>query len=68
MDTVLTGKVFMRRNFKYSVPGIGSELVGGLHQAFLALGAFTILSTIVFRRLKATDGTNETRQKDIHLG
>ena len=58
----------MRRNFKYSVPGIGSELVGGLHQAFLALGAFTILSTIVFRRLKATDGTNETRQKDIHLG
>jgi EmrB/QacA subfamily drug resistance transporter len=47
------------------VPG---EFVGGLHEAFLALGAFTILSTIVFRRLKASDGASEIQQKDIHLG
>ena len=40
----------------------------GLHQAFLALGAFTILSTIVFARLKAGDGAEEIHQKDIHLG
>jgi hypothetical protein len=40
----------------------------GLHQAFLALGIFTILSTVVFIRLKADDGANETHQKDIHLG
>ena len=40
----------------------------GLHQAFLALGAFTIASTVVFARLKRGDGANETRQKDIHLG
>ena len=40
----------------------------GLHKAFLALGAFTILFTVVFRRLKRGDGANETRQKDIHLG
>ena len=40
----------------------------GLHEAFLALGAFTILSTLVFSRLKRGDGANETRQKDIHLG
>jgi EmrB/QacA subfamily drug resistance transporter len=39
----------------------------GLHQAFLALGAFTILSTVVFARLKRDDGANETHQKDIHL-
>ncbi|HEY2446689.1 MAG TPA: DHA2 family efflux MFS transporter permease subunit [Rhizomicrobium sp.] len=44
------------------------ELIHGLHQAFLVLGAFTVLSTIVFSRLKSTDGASETRQKDIHLG
>jgi EmrB/QacA subfamily drug resistance transporter len=43
-------------------------VTAGLHQAFLALGAFTILSTAVFARLKRDDGSNETRQKDIHLG
>jgi hypothetical protein len=40
----------------------------GLHKAFLALGAFTILSTAVFARLKRDDGANETHQKDIHMG
>jgi len=43
-------------------------MILGLHEAFLALGAFTILSTLVFWRLKAGDGAAETRQKDIHLG
>ncbi len=45
-----------------------AAMVGGLHEAFLALGAFTILSTLVFSRLKRADGADETRQKDIHLG
>lgn len=45
-----------------------SELIAGLHEAFLVLGAFTILSTVVFSRLKRDDGADETRQKDIHLG
>jgi EmrB/QacA subfamily drug resistance transporter len=40
----------------------------GLHKAFLALGAFTILSTVVFARLRRDDGADETHQKDIHLG
>src|SRR5580698_8575505 len=31
---------------------ISGEMVRGLHESFLALGAFTILSTIVFSRLK----------------
>jgi EmrB/QacA subfamily drug resistance transporter len=48
-----------------AVPG---EMIQGLHEAFLVLGAFTILSTAVFYRLKAADGSDETRQKDIHLG
>ncbi|HEY0267221.1 MAG TPA: DHA2 family efflux MFS transporter permease subunit [Rhizomicrobium sp.] len=47
---------------------ISGEMIRGLHEAFLALGAFTILSTIVFSRLRKADGVDETRQKDIHLG
>jgi EmrB/QacA subfamily drug resistance transporter len=49
----------------YSISG---EMVRGLHESFLALGAFTILSTLIFSRLKAADGAAETQQKDIHLG
>jgi len=45
-----------------------STLIQGLHEAFLALGAFTILSTAIFYRLKGADGEDETEQKDIHLG
>ncbi|HWE06584.1 MAG TPA: DHA2 family efflux MFS transporter permease subunit [Rhizomicrobium sp.] len=44
------------------------EMIHGLHHAFLALGLFTLLSTVVFSRLKREDGADETRQKDIHLG
>jgi MFS family permease len=43
-------------------------IVTGLHEAFLALGAFTVVSTLVFSRLKRNDGANETRPKDIHSG
>ncbi len=43
-------------------------MISGLHEAFLALGAFTVLSTVVFSRLKRNDGADETEQKDIHLG
>ena len=45
-----------------------SEMIDGLHAAFLTLGGFTILSTLVFARLKRDDGASETHQKDIHLG
>ncbi|MGD0191435.1 MAG: DHA2 family efflux MFS transporter permease subunit [Rhizomicrobium sp.] len=48
--------------------GNPAQLIGGLHEAFLALGAFTMLSTVVFSRLRSGDGSDETRQKDIHLG
>ncbi len=44
------------------------QIITGLHEAFLALGAFTILSTVIFRRLKKANGAAKTRQKDIHLG
>ncbi|HEX3431186.1 MAG TPA: DHA2 family efflux MFS transporter permease subunit [Rhizomicrobium sp.] len=44
------------------------EMIWGLHAAFLALGIFTVISTVAFSRLKPQDGADETRQKDIHLG
>ena len=43
-------------------------MVGGLHHAFLTLGAFTITSTVAFRKLRRGDGAEESHQKDIHLG
>jgi hypothetical protein len=38
------------------------------HEAFLVLGGFTVLSTIVFHQLKRGDGGNVSQQKDLHLG
>jgi EmrB/QacA subfamily drug resistance transporter len=51
-----------------SLRGQPAAIVTGLHRAFLVLGAFTIVSTLVFSRLQPNDGADETRQKDIHLG
>jgi hypothetical protein len=47
---------------------LAPEMIRGLHYAFLTLGLFTMISTLVFGRLKSGDGADETRQKDIHLG
>jgi len=44
------------------------EMIRGLHEAFLVLGIFTILSTAVFYRLKSGDGRDVSQQKDVHLG
>jgi EmrB/QacA subfamily drug resistance transporter len=44
------------------------DIIHGLHEAFLVLGGFTLLSTVIFHSLKSGDGENETRQKDLHLG
>ena len=48
-----------------------SEMVHGIHKAFLVLGCWTILSTIVFRRLKSGDGDAVSQRKaphTIHVG
>jgi MFS family permease len=42
--------------------------IHGLHKAFLLLGALTILSTFVFRRLQKGDGDDVARHKAIHSG
>jgi len=44
------------------------QMIGGLHEAFLVLGGFTILSAIVFQHLKSGDGADVSLQKDVHLG
>jgi EmrB/QacA subfamily drug resistance transporter len=45
-----------------------AEMIHGIHEAFIALGGFTILSTIVFLQLKRGDGDNVSHHKDLHLG
>jgi len=34
------------------------QMIAGVHKAFVVLGALTVLSALVFRELKATDGDN----------
>jgi EmrB/QacA subfamily drug resistance transporter len=43
------------------------QYLKGLHLAFLALGAFTIISTVIFSRLKRDDGADEARPKTSPL-
>jgi EmrB/QacA subfamily drug resistance transporter len=45
-----------------------STIIRGLHEAFLLLGALTILSTIVFRTLRSGDGEDVSQHKALHAG
>jgi EmrB/QacA subfamily drug resistance transporter len=45
-----------------------TEMIHGIHKAFIGLGSFTILSTIIFHKLKRGDGRNVSRQKAVHAG
>jgi hypothetical protein len=40
-----------------------AQMIHGIHQAFFVLGGMTILSTIVFRELKRSDGDAVSQQK-----
>jgi hypothetical protein len=44
------------------------EMIAGIHKALIALGILTILSTIVFRSLKAGDGDDVSQHKVLHPG
>jgi len=45
------------------------EMIHGIHQAFLVLGGWTILSTVVFRELKTEDGDTVSLHKVLpHVG
>jgi predicted MFS family arabinose efflux permease len=60
----LTTAVFLRAG----AYGHRAEFIHGIHKAFVALGAFTILSTMVFSRLRADDGVNVSQHKVLHIG
>jgi EmrB/QacA subfamily drug resistance transporter len=56
----------------FFVPNTGhsgaTEMIHGIHKALIALGALTIVSTIVFRSLKSGDGDAVSHQKIFHPG
>jgi EmrB/QacA subfamily drug resistance transporter len=56
----------------FFVPGNGqsgpNEMIHGIHKALVALGALTIVSTIVFHSLKREDGDAVSHQKVFHPG
>jgi EmrB/QacA subfamily drug resistance transporter len=44
------------------------QMTHGIHESFVALGLFTILSTIIFRTLKRDDGATVSQQHELHVG
>jgi len=57
----LAAALFIPDRFHSSAP----EMIHGIHRAFLVLGALTVLSTIVFRELKSTDGAAVSQHKTL---
>jgi hypothetical protein len=51
-----------------SVRSNPTMFMDGIHDAFLALGSFTILSTAVFWRLKPNDGGAISKEKELQVG
>jgi hypothetical protein len=53
----------------FFVPRVRSnpaEMIHGVHEALLVLGVFTILSTVIFSKLKSDDGQNVSQQKIVN--
>jgi EmrB/QacA subfamily drug resistance transporter len=55
----LAAAVFVRRDAQTQPP----EIIRGIHMAFLALAAFTLVSSLIFRRLRSDDGANISQHK-----
>jgi hypothetical protein len=45
-----------------------AQMVHGIHEALIALGILTIVSTIVFRSLKSGDGDAVSQHTALHPG
>ncbi len=45
-----------------------AEMIHGIHLALVYLGAFTVLSTMIFRHLKSGDGSNVSQHEVHHAG
>jgi EmrB/QacA subfamily drug resistance transporter len=44
------------------------KFIHGVHEAFIALGVLTVLSTLVFSTLRSDDGGNVSQHKVLHTG
>jgi EmrB/QacA subfamily drug resistance transporter len=53
---------FIPNRIRSNAPG----LIQGIHLALLVLGGLTVLSTLVFRELKSSDGEAVSKQKTMH--
>jgi MFS family permease len=42
-----------------------AQMIRGIHKAFFVLGALTVVSTVIFRELKAADGSNASQHKTL---
>jgi MFS family permease len=42
--------------------------IHGIHKAFIVLGILTVVSTLVFRDLRRSDGLSISQQKLVHAG
>jgi EmrB/QacA subfamily drug resistance transporter len=42
------------------------QMIHGIHEAFLVLGALTVVSTVIFSDLKSGDGDNVSQHKMVH--
>jgi EmrB/QacA subfamily drug resistance transporter len=58
----LTAAVFLPDRDRPDV----SQMIHGIHEAFLLLGGLTVLSAVVFRGLKQNDGDNVSQHHDEH--
>ena len=58
----LAAAFFIPDRFHSSPP----QMIHGIHQAFFVMGGLTILSTVVFRELKSTDGAQVSQHKILH--
>ena len=45
-----------------------TEMIAGIHKAFIALGILTLVSTIAFRSLKSGDCDDVSQHKVLHPG
>jgi len=61
----LVTAIFIPDRFASSAP----QMIYGIHKGFLLLGGMTVLSTLVFRELRSTDGDAVSQQKHVeHAG
>jgi EmrB/QacA subfamily drug resistance transporter len=60
----LAAALFIPDRFHSSPP----QMIHGIHNAFLLLGLLTVLSTLIFRELKGTDGNMASQHKAVQQG